>query len=107
MLKINRHILGASIGLAIALGLTGFSMNLFDNNLGTYNEFRVSGHLNNPHQIPDNLNPRLIRANERLDQNYSVEESSVGSVQALHSMVLDKSVAYVNPTLDYATGTSN
>jgi hypothetical protein len=107
MLKINRHVLGASIGLAITLGLTSFSMSLFGNNLGLDAELHVSGHLNNPHQIPDKLNPRLISANERHDQSYSVEKSSVGSIQALHSIALDKSVAYANPTLDYATGTSN
>jgi hypothetical protein len=65
MLRLNRRNLGVTIGAAILLGLTGFSMNLFGNNLGVYDEFRVSGHLNNPHQIPDRLNPRMISANER------------------------------------------
>jgi hypothetical protein len=107
MLRLNRRNLGVTIGAAILLGLAGFSMNLFGNNLGVYDEFRVSGHLNNPHQIPDRLNPRMISANERADQNYSVEESSTGSIQALHGMAFKRSVAYAKPILDYTTGTSN
>lgn len=107
MLKVNRRSMSTVVSATILLGLAGFSMSLFGNNLGSYDEFRVTGHLNNPHQIPDRFNPRLINANERLDQNYSVDESSVGSVQALHSVALNQSIVYVSPTLDYTTGTSN
>lgn len=107
MFKINRHTVGVCFSAFVLFGLAGFSVNLFGNDLGFYDEFRVSVQANNPHQIPDRLNPRLISVNERLDHFYQVTESSTGSVQALHSMAFDKSVAYNNPVLDYTTGTSN
>lgn len=107
MPKINRHTAGILISTSVLFGLAGFSMSLFGNDLGFYDELRVSAHVNNPHQISDRLNPRLISVNERSDHLYQVDESSIGSVQALHSATVDKLVAFTNPTLDYTTGTSN
>lgn len=107
MFRIKRHILSSVISVFVLFGLTSFSISLFGNDLGLSDEFRVSVYGNNPHKIPDRLNPRLIASNERLDHAFKVDEPSAGSIQVMHGMLFDKSVAYVDPTLDYTTGTSN
>jgi hypothetical protein len=89
------------------LGLAGFSVSLFGSDLDTYNGSGVSVFSNNPHRIPDYLNPRLISSSEHEDVSYKVDESSIGSIQDLHGVAFANTKIAAHPTLDYTTGTSN
>jgi hypothetical protein len=62
----------------------------------------------NPHHLPDDLNPRVKRTLEYLEPIANVIKGEVTeSVNTLHSGAFGKRFAYVQPTFDYTTGTSN
>ena len=67
---------------------------------------------NNPHRIPDNLNPKLRRAIDHLDvikrevkEDLSEKISEVS--ETMHSLAFKNIPSVAKPTLDYTTGTSN
>ena len=62
----------------------------------------------NPHHIPDELNPKLKRVSEYFQViRYVAKEDMVELKETLHSAAFKSKAAYVEPTLDYTTGTSN
>ena len=62
----------------------------------------------NPHQIPDELNPKFKRVTEYFQMiPYVAKEDMVQLKETLHSAAFKSKAAYVEPTLDYTTGTSN
>ena len=62
----------------------------------------------NPHHIPDELNPKLKRASEYFQViRYVAKEDMVELKETLHSASFKSKAAYIEPILDYTTGTSN
>lgn len=69
----------------------------------------------NPHQIPDEFNPRFRRLEERIDfvkKEFKdlvrrVEEEQVAEVETVHSLALKGAAGSPAPIYDYTTGTSN
>jgi hypothetical protein len=107
MFGFNRRSLGAVVSTAVLFGLAGFSIGLLGSDLETYDGNRMTSLSYNPHHIPDHFNPRLISSNERADISYQIAQSSIGSMQELHSATFSGTKMVTHPTLDYTTGTSN
>ena len=71
--------------------------------------------LNNPHQIPDELNPRFRRLEDRMDslkQEFKdllgkTKEELADESETIHSLALKGSAGSPAPIYDYTTGTSN
>ena len=71
--------------------------------------------LSNPHQIPDELNPRFRRLEDRLDvvkQEIkdllgATKEVQADEAETVHSLALKGSAGSPAPVYDYTTGTSN
>jgi len=71
--------------------------------------------LNNPHQIPDELNPRFRRLEDRMeflkqeikDLLSNTKEEFVEEGETIHSLALKGSAGSPAPIYDYTTGTSN
>jgi len=62
----------------------------------------------NPHHIPDELNPKLKRVSEYFQViHYEAREDIVELKETLHSAAFKSKAAYIEPILDYTTGTSN
>ena len=62
----------------------------------------------NPHHIPDELNPKLKRVSEYFQVIlYVAKEDMVELKETLHSAPFKGKAAYIEPILDYTTGTSN
>ena len=62
----------------------------------------------NPHHIPDELNPKFKRVSEYFQViRYVAKEDMVELKETLHSAVFKSKAAYIEPILDYITGTSN
>jgi len=62
----------------------------------------------NPHHIPDELNPKLKRVSEYFQViRYVAKEDMVELKETLHSAAFKGKAAYIEPILDYTTGTSN
>ena len=67
---------------------------------------------NNPHRIPDNLNPKLRRAIDHLDVikrevKEDLSEKISEASETIHSLAFKNNPSVAKPTLDYTTGTSN
>ena len=62
----------------------------------------------NPHHIPDELNPKFKRVSEYFQViRYVAKEDMVELKETLHSAAFKSKSAYIEPILDYTTGTSN
>jgi hypothetical protein len=62
----------------------------------------------NPHHIPDAFNPNVKRASDQIEIiHYESIETMIEPKETLHSAAFKSKAAYVEPTLDYTTGTSN
>jgi len=62
----------------------------------------------NPHHIPDELNPKLKRVSEDFQVIRYVAKDEIADLkETLHSAAFKTKAAYVEPILDYTTGTSN
>ena len=62
----------------------------------------------NPHHIPDELNPKLRRVSEYFEViRYVAREDMAELKETLHSAAFKSKAAYIEPILDYTTGTSN
>ena len=107
MFRFNHRSLGAVVSIAVLFGLAGFSIGLLGSDLETYDGSRAAALSYNPHQIPDHLNPGLISSNEHANVSYQIAQSSVGSMQELHSAAFNSTKIVAHPILDYTTGTSN
>ena len=63
---------------------------------------------NNPHQIPNELNPKFPRIYEKLEaMKTKAAGLMVESSETLHSLALSGQKIKDVPTYDYTTGTSN
>lgn len=93
-------------GIAVGIVVTQVQANI---------EERVEIDKNNPHHIPDDLNPKLRRIEGKVEllgkralvHTSDAVESLEENVETVHSLVFKESTSYTKPIYDYTTGTSN
>ena len=64
--------------------------------------------LNNPHHIPDALNPKLQRLEEKAQFiKEEIKEEISEATETIHSLAFKENKASPRPIYDYTTGSSN
>jgi hypothetical protein len=62
----------------------------------------------NPHRLPDDMNPRLIKVTEEVIVVKNEAKEELAEVtETIHSLAFQGNRSAAQPTLDYTTGTSN
>jgi enoyl-[acyl-carrier-protein] reductase (NADH) len=69
---------------------------------------QVSPSLNNPHRIPDHMDPKSQALSREIQSiKYEVKEEMAEVEETIHSIAFRDNLGQSHPILDYTTGTSN
>jgi hypothetical protein len=69
---------------------------------------QVKPSLNNPHRIPDHMDPKSQALSREIQSiKYEVKEGLIEVEETIHSIAFRENRDQASPILDYSTGTSN